>query len=135
MLAAAEADRDKWSIGCDIVVRLSFRRSDSLDRYCRKMEPPDLLHAPSDGSLAGFEIERSDQAAQQHHPLLSPRGHRSSRGAPPAVLRAYARRPEPGDRMSLACFVPGLSTRKVGEALLRILGRPVSPATVSLLPK
>ncbi|HEX5233089.1 MAG TPA: IS256 family transposase [Bradyrhizobium sp.] len=51
--------------------------------------------------------------------------------APIAVLRAYARRAEQLDRMILACFVLGLSTRKVGEALLPILGRPISPATVS----
>ena len=52
-----------------------------------------------------------------------------------AVLRAYARRPEQVDRMILSCFVLGLSTRKVGEALLPILGRPVSPTTVSLVAK
>lgn len=33
--------------------------------------------------------------------------------------------------MILACFVLGLSTRKVAVALLPVLGRPVSPATVS----
>ncbi len=52
-----------------------------------------------------------------------------------AVLRAYARRPEPVDRMILACFVLGLSTRKMGEARLPTLGRPVSPATVSTVAK
>lgn len=52
-----------------------------------------------------------------------------------AVLRAYARRVDAVDRMILACFVLGLSTRKVGEALLPVLGRPVSPATVSRVAK
>jgi putative transposase len=37
--------------------------------------------------------------------------------------------------MILACFVLGLSTRKVGEALLPILGRPVSPSAVSEVAK
>jgi putative transposase len=60
---------------------------------------------------------------------------RTRRFAPTAVLRAYARRPEQVDRMILACFVLGLSTRKVGEALLPILGRPISPATVSTVAK
>lgn len=60
---------------------------------------------------------------------------RTRRFTPRAVLRAYARRPEPVDRMILACFVLGLSTRKVGAALLPILGRPVSPATVSAVAK
>jgi len=48
-----------------------------------------------------------------------------------AVLRAYARRTREVDRLILACFVLGISTRKVGRALLAILGRPVSPGTVS----
>lgn len=64
--------------------------------------------------------------------LLVPR---TRRFAPIAVLRAYARRAEQLDRMILACFVLGLSTRKVGEALLPILGRPISPATVSTVAK
>ena len=37
--------------------------------------------------------------------------------------------------MILACFVLGLSTRKVGEALLPILGGAISPATVSSVAK
>ena len=60
---------------------------------------------------------------------------RTRQFAPRAVLRAYARRPAPVDRMIPACFVLGLSTRKIGEALLPILGRPVSPATVSTVAK
>jgi transposase-like protein len=47
------------------------------------------------------------------------------------VVRAYARRAKDVDRMILACFVLGLSTRKVAVALLPILGWPVSPAMVS----
>jgi transposase-like protein len=47
------------------------------------------------------------------------------------VVRAYARRAKDVDRMILGCFLLGLSTRKVATALLPILGRPVSPATVS----
>ena len=60
---------------------------------------------------------------------------RTRRFAPIAVVRAYARRPEQVDRMILACFVLGLSVRKVSEALLPILGRPISPATVSTVAK
>jgi transposase-like protein len=51
------------------------------------------------------------------------------------VVRAYARRAKDVDRMILACFVLGLSTRKVAIALLPILGRTVSPATVSAVAK
>ena len=60
---------------------------------------------------------------------------RTRRFAPIGVVRAYARRPAPVDRMILSCFVLGLSVRKVSEALLPILGRPISPATVSTVAK
>jgi transposase-like protein len=52
-----------------------------------------------------------------------------------AVVRAYARRAGHIDRMILACFVLGLSTRKVAAALLPILGRRISAATVSEVAK
>lgn len=51
------------------------------------------------------------------------------------VLRAYARRTADIDRLIMGCFVLGLSTRKVGEALLCILGERVSPSTVSRVAK
>jgi len=51
------------------------------------------------------------------------------------VVRAYARRAPHLDRMILSCFVFGLSTRKVATALLPVLGRPVSPQTVSRVAK
>ena len=52
-----------------------------------------------------------------------------------AVVRAYARRAAHIDRMILACFVLGLSTRKVAIALLPILGRRIGAATVSAVAK
>ena len=55
---------------------------------------------------------------------------RTRRFKPMAVVRAYGRRPQQIDRMILACFVLGLSTRKVAKAPLPVLGEPVSPATV-----
>ena len=47
------------------------------------------------------------------------------------MVRAYATRAQNVDRTILACFVLGLFTRKVASALLPVLSRPVSPATVS----
>lgn len=47
------------------------------------------------------------------------------------VLQAYARRERSVDRLILAAFVLGLSTRKVGQALLQLLGERVSATTVS----
>jgi len=55
--------------------------------------------------------------------------------SPVEVIRAYARRSQDVDRLILASFLLGLSTRKVGEALLSILGEKVSPATVSRVAK
>lgn len=47
------------------------------------------------------------------------------------VLKGFGRRSAVVDRMILECFVLGLSTRKVGRALLGALGEKVSAATVS----
>jgi transposase-like protein len=51
------------------------------------------------------------------------------------VVRAYARRAQHIDRMILACFVLGISTRKVAEALLPVLGERISATTVSRVAK
>jgi putative transposase len=55
--------------------------------------------------------------------------------SPVDVIRAYARRTPEINRVILAGFVLGLSTRKVGETLLALLGRPVSASTVSQVAK
>ena len=60
---------------------------------------------------------------------------RTRRFSPAGVLKAYARRSAEIDRAILAGFVFGLSTRKVGEVLLALLGRPVSASTVSAVAK
>jgi len=51
------------------------------------------------------------------------------------ILHRFARRDGNIDRTILRCFVLGLSTRKVGEALLPLLGESVSPQTVSRVAK
>jgi putative transposase len=60
---------------------------------------------------------------------------RTRRYSPTEVIRAYARRTREIDRVILAGFVLGLSTRKVGETLMALLGRTVSPSTVSQVAK
>jgi putative transposase len=55
--------------------------------------------------------------------------------SPKGVLTAYARRTKEVDHCILACFLLGLSTRKVGVALLTLLGEKVSPQTVSRVGK
>ena len=48
---------------------------------------------------------------------------RTRRYSPVEIVRAYARRTRQIDQVILAGFVLGLSTRKVGETLLALLGR------------
>lgn len=55
--------------------------------------------------------------------------------SPIAIVREFARRSVHIERMILLCFVLGLSTRKVGSALLPILGEKVSASTVSRIAK
>jgi transposase-like protein len=52
-----------------------------------------------------------------------------------SVLKRFARRVLPVERLVLLAFLLGLSTRKVGQALLPILGESVSPSTVSEIAK
>jgi transposase-like protein len=61
--------------------------------------------------------------------------HVTRRYSPVEVIRVYARRTPEIDRVILSAFVLGLSTRKVGETLLSILGRPISAETVSQVAK
>lgn len=51
--------------------------------------------------------------------------------SPKGVIAAYARRIRKIDELVLASFLLGLSTRKVGIALLTLLGEKISPQTVS----
>jgi transposase-like protein len=60
---------------------------------------------------------------------------RTRKYIPLQILKAYARRCSQVDRLIMACFLLGLSTRKVGHALLTILGETISPATVSRVAK
>jgi len=52
-----------------------------------------------------------------------------------SVLKRFARRVSPVERLILLAFLLGLSTRKVGQALSPILGECISPSTVSQIAK
>jgi len=56
---------------------------------------------------------------------------RTRRFSARALLKRFARRTVSIERTILMCFLLGLSTRKVGPALLSILGEPISCSTVS----
>lgn len=60
---------------------------------------------------------------------------RSRTFSPKALLKRFARRTFSIERLILLCFLYGLSTRKVGQALLSILGERVSHSTVSQISK
>ncbi len=56
---------------------------------------------------------------------------RSRKGFESKVLEAYRRRSRSIDQLIMACFVLGMSTRKVSTALVSLLGERVSASTVS----
>ena len=60
---------------------------------------------------------------------------RSRKGFVSRVLEAYKRRSRSVDQLIMACFVLGMSTRKVSTALLSLLGERVSASTVSEVAK
>jgi putative transposase len=60
---------------------------------------------------------------------------RSRKGFVSRVLEAYKRRSRTVDQLIMACFVLGMSTRKVSTALLSLLGERVSASTVSEVAK
>jgi putative transposase len=60
---------------------------------------------------------------------------RTRKGYVSKVLEAYRRRSRTVDQLIMACFVLGMSTRKVSTALLFLLGERVSASTVSEVAK
>ena len=60
---------------------------------------------------------------------------RSRKGFVSRVLEAYRRRSRSVDQLIMACFVLGMSTRKVSTALFSFLGERVSASTVSEVAK
>lgn len=60
---------------------------------------------------------------------------RTRKGFISKVLEAYKRRSRSVDQLIMACFVLGMSTRKVSTALLSLLGEKVSASTVSAVAK
>lgn len=60
---------------------------------------------------------------------------RTRKGFISRVLEAYKRRSQTVDQLIMACFVLGMSTRKVSTALLSLLGEKVSASTVSEVAK
>jgi transposase-like protein len=102
------------------------RMAEAVDRWLDQLGPED---APD---RRNGHYKRHLLTALGDIELSVPRTRRFSAAS---VLRAYARREAEIDRVILAGFVLGLSTRKLGEALLALLGQKVSASTVSQVAK
>jgi putative transposase len=98
------------------------RMKDRIDRHLEEM----ARRAEADRRNGSYQ--RSLLTELGNIQLQVPRTRRISAAV---LVRAYARRVRQVDRMILACFVFGVSTRKVSQVLLPILGEPVSASTVS----
>ncbi len=132
MVKAMQAEGLEWAEGYRPLARQAIaeiiegRLAEAVDTYLDRL---DMEETP----------DRRNGCYRRH--LLTELGDielsvpRTRHFSPCAVLRAYARRTAEIDRAILAGFVLGLSTRKVGEVLLALLGGQVSPTTVSAVAK
>ena len=132
MVKAMQADGLEWGEG--------YR---PLGRQALAEIIEDQMAMAVDRYLEQIEADDAPDRRNGHYPrhLLTTLGDielrvpRTRRYSPTGVLRAYARREVEIDRVILAGFVLGLSTRKVGETLLAMLGREISATTVSRVAK
>jgi len=128
MMKAMRAEGVEWSRDYRPAARAAVRdlleeeMAQMIDRHLDAMARQGVADRRNGGYRRHLLTELGDIE------LMVPRTRRFSAHA---LLHAYARRVEEVDRLILACFVLGISTRKIGRALLSILGRPVSAGTVS----
>jgi putative transposase len=132
VVKAMQADGLEWGEGYRPLGRQALEEiiedqmAAAVDRYLDRLEADDTADRRNGYYRRHLLTELGD--IELHVP-------RTRRYSPVEVIRAYARRTREIDRVILAGFVLGLSTRKVGETLLALLGRSVSPATVSQVAK
>jgi len=128
VVKAMQADGLDWGEGYRLLGRQALQEiiedqmAAAVDRHLDQLEADDAADRRNGHYRRHLLTELGDIE------LNVPRTRRFS---PTEVIRAYARRTREIDRVILAGFVLGLSTRKVGETLLALLGRKVSPSTVS----
>ena len=128
MVKAMQAQGLDWGEGYRPLGRqalaeiIETEMSAAVDRWLESLEAED------DADRRNGYYRRSLLTELGDIELLVPR---TRRYCPTEVVHAYARRSPEIDRTILAGFVLGLSTRKLGEVLLSLLGRPVGPSTVS----
>lgn len=123
---------DTWQEECRMAARRAMkeviedRMYNAIDGFLEQMRAEGLPDRRNGSFPSHLVTEVGDLE------LRIPRTRRfSARG----LLKRFARRTVSIERTILMCFVLGLSTRKVGPALLSILGEPVSCSTVSHIAK
>jgi transposase-like protein len=127
-----QADGLEWGEGYRPLGRQALEEiiedqmAEAVDRYLDRLEADDAADRRNGYYRRHLLTELGDIELQVP---------RTRRYSPGEVIRAYARRTREIDRVILTGFVLGLSTRKVGETLLALLGRSVSPTTVSQVAK
>jgi putative transposase len=132
VVKAMQADGLDWAEGYRPLGRQALEEiiedqmAAAVDRYLDRLEAEDAADRRNGYYRRHLLTELGDIELQVP---------RTRRYSPVEVIRAYARRTREIDRVILAGFVLGLSTRKVGETLLALLGRTVSPTTVSQVAK
>lgn len=132
LVKAMRADGLDWGEGYRPVARQALaeiiegQMAAAIDRYVEQLD----REAPADRRNGHYKRHLLTRLGDIE--LCVPRTRRFS---PTGVIRAYARREAEIDSIILAGFVLGLSTRKVGETLLAMLGQKVSPSTVSRVAK
>jgi putative transposase len=132
VVKAMQADGLEWGEGYRPLGRQALEEiiedqmATAVDRYLDQLEADDAADRRNGYYRRHLLTELGD--IELHVP-------RTRHYSPVEVIRAYARRTREIDRVILAGFVLGLSTRKVGETLLALLGRKVSASTVSQVAK
>ncbi|MEM2947814.1 MAG: IS256 family transposase [Candidatus Bathyarchaeia archaeon] len=101
---------------------LETRMSNAVDEHIEQMRAQDIADRRNGSFSRHLLTELGDLE------LSVPRSRTFSAKA---IVKKFARRVFPVERLIMLAFIFGLSTRKVGQALLPILGERISPTTVS----
>jgi len=123
---------DTWQEECRLAARCAMkeviesRMHNSIDAHLEQMRGEGLADRRNGSFSSHLLTEVGD---------LELRIPRTRTFSAHVLLRKFARRSESIERTILMAFLLGLSTRKVGPALLSILGEPISPSTVSRIAK
>jgi transposase-like protein len=123
---------DTWQEECRVAARgamkevIESRMHNAIDIFLGQMRAEGLRDRRNGSFPSHLLTEVGD---------LELRIPRTRRFSARSLLKRFARRSASIERTILMCFLLGLSTRKVGPALLSILGEPISPSTVSEIAK